>query len=151
MSVAPQRPTVRLFVVCADAVLHQPPSGDLAGGWWVIHNAYHTVWMPPGVKKGFGAERLFVYAQLTDGLGEFALGLTVEEVDLANPRRDRLMGRSDPVSVTFDNPWDVIEETFRLVEIPFPRPGQYCFRLTEGGRVLDGGETHLRVMPGDDP
>lgn len=145
------RPTVRFFAVCADAKLNAPESRDLSAGWWELSNVLHTVWMPPGIVKGFGVEELFVYAQLTDGFGEFSLGITVEEVDLADPKRNRLLGRSDPVTLTMTNTWEVVEETFKLVRVPFPRPGQYHFRLMEGGQELEGGSTFLRVLAGDQP
>ena len=60
-----QRPTVRLFVVCEDAGLNAPASGDLSAGWWELKSCLHTVWMPPGMKRGFGAEELTVFAQIT--------------------------------------------------------------------------------------
>lgn len=101
---SPQRPTVRLFIVCADAVLQLPQTEDLQYAFWEIHNPYYTVWMPPGVDRGFNVEKLFAYVQLTDGLGTFTIGLQVEQVDLANPKRNRLMGRSDPTRITFESP-----------------------------------------------
>ncbi len=144
-----QRPIVRFFAVCADATLAIPESGDLQAGWWELHNVLHTVWMPPGIVKGFGQKELFIYAQLTDGLGTFHLGVSVEEVDLANPKRNRLMGRSYPCPMTFTDPWQVVEEVFRLIRVPFPKPGQYRFQLLENGAELEGGTVFLRVMPGE--
>lgn len=144
------RPTVRLFAVCADAMLNGPPDGDLTAGWWELVNPYHTVWMPPGVSRGFMAERLYVYAQLTDGLGTFSLGVSVEQLDLASPQRDRLVGRSNPVAIKFEEEWDVHEVLFRLVDVPFPRPGRYRFRLLAGGVELDGASTELRVLSGEE-
>ena len=143
------KPTVRLMIVCADAVLNLPESMDFSLGWWVIHRPFHTVWMPPGISRKFGVNELYVYAQITDGIGEFRLGLTVEEVDLANPKRDRIMGRSEPRTISLENPWDVIEESFKLTKVPFPKPGQYRFQLTESGHRLDGGTAYLRVLAGD--
>ncbi len=143
------RPTVRFFAVCADAVLSVPKSLDLLDGWWELHNVLHTVWMPPGVSKNFGVNELFVYAQLTDGVGEYNLGVTVEEADLVNPKRNRLMGRSDPSTVSFTDTWEVLMETIKLSEVPFPKPGQYLFRLMLDGEELPGGSMYLRVMPGE--
>ncbi len=151
MATARQLPTVRLFVVCADAVLNAPASSDLLDGYWEIHNPYHTVWMPPGTVKNFGVIELYAYFQLTDGFGSFDFGLTVEEMDLANPKRNRLLGRSPPIPLSFENLWDVVEETVKLIRVPFPRPGQYSFRLMEGGKELPGGSVVLRIMPGDKP
>ena len=147
--ISPQHPTVRLFIVCADAVLQVPQTDDLQYAFWEIHNPYHTVWMPPGVKKNFVMHKLCVYAQLTDGLGTFNFGLKVEQVDLVNPKRNKVMGLVGPIQVTFDNPWDVIEEVVQFNNIPFPRPGQYLFSLIENGKELPGGSTYLRVMPGE--
>ena len=143
------RPVVRIFAVCTDADLATPESGDLASGWWELKNFLHTVWMPPGVVKGFGVEELFVYAQLTDGVGAVSLGITVEEINLTNSNRNRLVGRSNPEVMTFNDTWEVVEVTFKLVRVPFPRPGQYHFRLMENGQQLEGGSAFLRVLPGD--
>jgi hypothetical protein len=148
MADATQRPTVRLFVVCADAVL-SGPGGDLTSGWWEVINPYHTVWMQPGVGRGFQVPRVTLYFQLTDGVGAFTFGVVGEQLDLANPQRDRVIARSKPLTATFDNPWDVIEETVDLVGVGFPRPGQYRFRLLEKGQEIEGGTTFPRVMPGD--
>jgi hypothetical protein len=150
LSTAPHRPTVRLFAVCADAGLDVPESGDLAAGWWELRNCLHTVWMPPGIKKNFGADELYVYVQLTGGAGDFNFGVTVEEVDLLNPRRNRLVGRSDPTRISFENEWEVVEDTFKLVKVAFLRPGQYRFRLLANGEGFENGDCFLRVMPGDD-
>jgi hypothetical protein len=150
VSTAPQRPTVRLFVLCAEAALDVPESLDLSDGWWELRNCLHTVWMPTGMKGGFGAEELYVYVQLTGGRGQFNFGIAVEELDLLNPRRDRVVGRSEPISITFENEWEVVEETFRLLKVAFPRPGQYRFSLSADGSVFENGECYLRVKPGDD-
>jgi hypothetical protein len=150
VSTVPQRPTARLFAVCSNALLALAESGDPEASWWEFHNCLHTVWMPAGVRKGFGAEELFVFAHITDCQGTFTFGVVVEEVDLANPKRDRIMGRSEPKAFTLPNPWAVGEAVFTLTRIPFPRPGQYRFRLMEGGRDVEGGVTYLRVMPGAD-
>ena len=128
---------------------HVPQSAAQSDGWWELHNVYHSVWMPPGISKGFGVKELWVYAQPTDGHGAVNLGLAVDEVDLANQKRNRRVGLSDPVAVTFQNPWVVHEVVFQMEKVPFPRPGQYQFRLLEGGTELEGGSTFLRVMPGD--
>ncbi len=143
------RPMVRFFAVCADAVLSVPKSMDLLDGWWELHNVLHTVWMPPGVTKNFCVKELFVYAQLTDDVGEYNLGVTVEEADLANPKRNRLMGRSEPSMVRFKDTWEVAEVMVTLFRIPFTRPGQYHFKMMEGGEELSGGSCFLCVMKGE--
>lgn len=110
----PQRPTVRLFVLCADALLHVPESLDLLDGYWELHNPFHTVWMPPEITRNFRVKELFAYVQLTDGIGTFNIGLTVTQLDLLNPKRNRLMGRGDPLQVTLNSPWEVAEKTTKI-------------------------------------
>ena len=149
MSTAPQRPTARLFVLCAEAALNAPSSGDLLEGWWELSNLYHTVYMPPGVSSHFQVARFYAYAQLTDGLGDYQIGISIIEADLANPGRDRVVGHSDPEpALSFTNPWEVHEVAFTFRDIPFIRPGQYRFELRENGRPLEGGISFLRVMSG---
>ncbi len=145
------RPIVRFFAVCVDAELNAPPSGDLASGWWELRNVLHTASMPPGVTENFGVEELFVYLQLSGGVGEYTVQIAVVEADLYDPDQSRLVRRSDSITVTFPDTWDVVEETVQLLRVPFPRPGQYQFRLMENGQQLEGGSTFLRVLSGDQP
>jgi hypothetical protein len=143
-----QFPVARLFIVCADAVFQFSTHPDLRGAYWELHNPIHTVWMPEGIRSNFIVRDLHTYIQLTDGLGDFYFGITIEEVDLANPKRDRIVYRSDTIPFSFENPWIVLQKPVKLSQVPFLRPGLFRFRLASEGREVEGGTAFIRVMPG---
>jgi hypothetical protein len=135
-------PVVRMLVACQDVVV------DLADGSWVIRRPYHTVWMPPGVTKNFGQRELWVYAQLSDGLGEFSLGVEFVPFDPSRPS-PLVLGRSEPERRHFVDRLEVHEVAFRLRNVAIPKPGQYEFRLLAGGKVLENGTAYLDVLAGE--
>src|SRR2546423_427124 len=128
-------PFVRLFFACDDAVI------DLADMKWGLKNPWHTVWMPPGVTENFGLEELWLYAQLTDGVGEY--GLTVE---VRNYETGERLGRSAPHRHEFVGGEQLLvtEFVFHLTRVPFPTPGLYVFGLMANHAELDGGTSYLR-------
>jgi hypothetical protein len=66
------QPVVRFFFACDSAVC------DLKDFKWAIRNPWHTVKMPRGIQKGHGQQELWLYAQLSDGLGTFDLGIELQ-------------------------------------------------------------------------
>lgn len=132
-------PTVRLFFPCDEAIL------DLADGKWSLKNPWHTVQMPPGVTEKFGQRELWLYAQLTGGRGEFNLSVELRDIDF-----DTRIGRpSEPERREFTGrELTAVEVVFRMVHVPFPRAGQYAFKLLANHRELVGGVSYLRVLPG---
>ncbi len=135
----PSRPTVRLFFAC-DSLTQDPTDQK-----WVIKNPWHTVAMPQGVTRNFGQRLIQLYAQLTDGVGSYNLG-----VELRRFQSTMVLGRSNPEPRTFDaaNQLAVHEIVFTMTNVPFPVPDLYEFRLMADGNVLDNGLYYLRVLPG---
>jgi len=133
------KPIVRLFFPCDAAVI------DLADNKWELKNPWHTVAMPPGVTEKFGQKELCLFAQLTDGVGDFNLS-----VELRNFDSGIRLGRSNP------EPWDfaggdqltVHEVVFKMTNVPFPTPGLYAFHLMANHAETEGGVAYLRVFPG---
>jgi len=134
-------PIVRFIFACDVAVY------DLASGKWGITNPWHTVRMPKGITKGHGQEELWLYAQLADGLGEFELGV---ELRYFEPTKSSglVLGRSQVERRVFSHKLEVHEFVFKMSRVPFPRIGQYDFRLTCRGEPLENGIAFLDVLPG---
>lgn len=133
------KPIVRLFFACDAAVI------DLADERWMLKNPWHTVWMPSGVRGGFGPRVIWLYAQLTDGLGDS--NLTVE---LRNYDTGERLGRGEPERWDFDGEdrLTVHEVVFKMTNVPFPVPGLYVFQLMANLAVMADGTVYLRVLPG---
>ena len=134
------RPIVRLFFPC-DAITPDPTDGK-----WVVKNPWHTVQMPPGVSRKFGQEEILFYSQLTNGLGEFSLGVVMQAYG-----GSVVFGQSKPEKRTFTTAGrlEVVEVKFEMTQVPFPKPDLYVFRLIAGGVELEGGIAYLRVVAGE--
>jgi hypothetical protein len=130
------KPVVRLFFACDEAVL------DLEEGKWTLKNPWHTVAMPPGVTKNFCQKEVWLYAQFTGGVGTFSL--SVHLLDDAGV----VVGKSKPSLWELSGGNQVFEEVFHLIDVPFPRPALYEFRLMGNHAELEGGMTYLRVLSG---
>jgi hypothetical protein len=134
-------PIVRFFFACDSAIC------DLADYKWAISNPWHTVQMPRGMTKGHGQKELWLYAQLAGGLGDFDLGV---ELRYYEPGRadSFVLGRSGVERRTFSHKLEIHEVVFQMVKVPFPRVGQYEFRLMAQGQELQNGTAFLDVLPG---
>jgi len=130
------KPVVRLFFPCDEAVL------DLADGKWMLKNPWHTVAMPPGVAGDFVQQEIWLYAQLTGGLGTFYLSVHLHDED-----GTRIV-KSQPFARDFPGGLIAVEEVFHLIDIPFDRPGLYEFKLLANHAELEGGTVNLRVLQG---
>jgi hypothetical protein len=131
------KPVVRLFFACDEAIL------DLADQKWTLKNPWHTVAMPPGVTGNFAQEEIWLYAQLTGGLGTFRFSVQLRD------ETGRVVGKtkpSDERALSGGN--QVFEEVFRLTRVPFDKPGLYEFKLLGNHADLEGGTAYLRVLPG---
>lgn len=131
------KPIVRLFFACDEAIL------DLQDEKWTLKNPWCTVAMPPGVTEDFCQEEIWLYAQLTDGLGKFDLSVHLYD------ETGRRVGRSPPYPREFPGGSVTVEEVFHLTEVPFDRPGVYEFRLLANHAELKGGVFTLRILPGE--
>lgn len=132
-------PVVRLFFPCDEAVL------DLADMKWSLKNPWHTVQMPPGVTERFGQRELWLYAQLTGGLGEYKLTVELHDMDSGV----RIGNPSQPERVEFvRGQLQAVDVVFRMVNVPFPKAGHDVFKLLANHTALQGGTAELRVLPG---
>jgi hypothetical protein len=132
-------PVVRLFFPCDEAAL------DLADMKWSLKNPWHTVQMPAGVTEKFGQRELWLHAQLTGGLGEFNLTVELRESDSGV----RIGRPSPPERFEFvGGQLAAVEVVFHMVNVPFPTPGHYTFKLLANRAELEGGLSELRVLPG---
>lgn len=122
-------PIVRLFFPCDAAVL------DLQDMTWSLRNPWHTVWMPPGVTERFVQREVWLYAQLTDGIGTFRLNVELLDEGGIVPQNQLL----------------VTEAVFHMTNVPFPRPGLFTFKLKANYAELQGGTAELRALPGSNP
>jgi hypothetical protein len=125
------KPIVRLFFPCEDATL------DLEDESWTLKNPLHTISLPPGAT---GVKELWLYAQLTEGVGTFNLS-----VEMRTEEGIRIGKGSPPSSRSFPGGVAVVEEVFHLVNVPFARPGLYEFVLLANHAELEGGKSYLRV------
>ena len=132
-------PVVRLFFACDSAVQ------DLADEKWSLKNPWHTVQMPLGVTKKFGQEVIWLYAQLTGGVGDFNMTVELDDFDTDT----RIGEPSQPEPWAFvGGQLPAVELVFRMDRVPFPKPGLYVFKLNANDAELEGGTSELRVLPG---
>ena len=144
------RPSLALFFACEEVSLNVTEAdGDLQFGWWEIRQPLYHVFTGTGIAKGFKLEELKLYFHLTDGMGEYRLLVEMRQLDLSQPKSDRLLLWSDYHILSCRHPLSVIEDVIILPQVPFPTPGLYQFQMKESGQVLPGGECHLRVFAGD--
>jgi hypothetical protein len=114
-----QKPYLLQVLPCESGVF------DLGSGAWVLSRPLHTVTPGPGKSFPFLLNEIWLYTQLTDAIGAFALS-----VQLRMPQTGAIGGRSPPISRSFPtNRMDVVEEVFHLIKIPFRRPGLYEFHV----------------------
>jgi hypothetical protein len=132
------KPVVWLFFLCDEAMLELED-----GKWWLKRPWPGTVTMPPGVTHNHCQEELWLYAQMSGGVGTFHLSVQLVNED------GQVIGRTDPPitrELSGGNEW--LEEVWHWIDVPFDRPGLYEFRLVGNYAELDGGTVHLRVLPG---
>jgi len=116
---AGQKPYLLQVLPCESAAF------DLAAGVWVLTHPLHTVTPGPGKSFPFLLDEIWLYTQLTDAIGAFALS-----VQLRMPQTGAIVGRSAPILRSFPtNRMDVVEEVFHLSKVPFRRPGLYEFHV----------------------
>src|SRR5438552_12480932 len=87
------RPLVRLLFACDDA------TWEVDGERWVLTKPWHVVTLPPGATFPFRAEEVWVYAQLSDGLGAFDLAIEMRQ--LRDDEVPRLVGWSPVTRAEF--------------------------------------------------
>jgi hypothetical protein len=131
------KPVVRLFFPCDEATL------DLVDEKWTLKNPWHTVAMPPGVTGNFAQEEIWLYAQLTGGLGTFRFSVELRD------ETGRVVGKCKPSDEReLAGGIQVFEAVFHLTRVPFDKPGLYEFKLLGNYAELEGGTAYLCVLGG---
>lgn len=133
-------PIVRLLFAC-DSVAR-----DEVDEKWILKNPWAVVTLPEGASFPFDAEEIWLYAQLTEGVGDFQL--VVEVRHLRDDGSQRRVGRSDPVKIEFagGNQLAVVDTVFRLTQVPFEEPGLYQFLIMANYAELKGQVAEIRVL-----
>lgn len=134
-------PIVRLLVPCQEAH-HDADSGEV-----VILNPWAVMGPPDGTGFPFDADEIWVYAQVTDGVGTFGLAVEVRQV-YDDDRPDRAVGRGGAVTLAFPggSQLAVYDVAFRITAVPFDEPGLYEFRVLAGDEALEGHTVTIRML-----
>lgn len=132
-------PTARLFFPCEEA------TRNTATGAWILTRPMHTAHPEPRGQFPFEVDELWVYAQLTDGVGKF--NLTVQVLDYVTGTI-LVASRPEPREYTGGEQWRVHDEVFLLTKLTIPRPGVYEFRLLANHAPVSGGSSFLRIVEG---
>jgi hypothetical protein len=131
-------PTVPLLFPCEEA--HHEDEQV------VVLNPWAAVALPDGTSFPIDIEELWVFAQLTDGVGTFRL--TVEMRQRLDDGTERRVGESPWTSLRFPGGGQlgVHDAIFRLTDVPFDEPSLYEFRVLADGEELEGHLPTLRVF-----
>jgi hypothetical protein len=125
---------------CDEAVI------DLGDAKWVLKHPWSVVRLPAGASFPFRHEELWVYAQLTDGVGVFDLAAELCQV-MDNGTR-RWVGTTGTTRIEFPGGQQLLafDMAFRLKKAPFRGPGIYEFRMVAEGELLPGMTAEIRVF-----
>ena len=133
-------PGVSLLLPCRDAVY------DLAGLWWTVSDPWTVMAFPETVHGNFDFDEFWVYAHLTDGVGEFDLHIEMRLLhDDAPPE---LIGRGPPTRMEFSGGLQLLarDTAFPMRNIPFDTEGVYEFSVWANHASLQGLKARLRVL-----
>jgi hypothetical protein len=142
-------PRVRRLLVGTSAVY------DLADNQWEVKSPWCVRFLPPGKKFPYRESEIWVYIQLSGGLGPVRLGVelrqkmeTLRDIpgEPAFPTTYRHVGvvvEENPFTFPAgDNRLTVYETAIRLSRVPFREEGVYEFRIialtAEGHEALPG-------------
>lgn len=135
------RPIVRLVMPCDE--VHHDPAADRV----TLIDPLPVAALPPGQSFPVVVTELWVYTQLTEGVGTFRLSVEVRQVyDEGIPPRP--VGRSETRHLTFPgaNQLNVYDVPFRVTDVPFEGPGFYEFRVLADDQELQGQTALMRVF-----
>jgi hypothetical protein len=116
-------PVVRLLFPCDEAICR------LSDGKWVLTNPRTVLTVPSGVTFTVKVKEMWVYAQLTDGVGEFDLAIEMRYLQPDETRK--VIGHGKPTRMDFraGRQLQVFDMGFRLTKVPFKEPGMYEFAV----------------------
>jgi hypothetical protein len=145
-------PVVRKLIVCSDAVYFMVD--DKTNLWkWQLTEPLSVVRFPPGVVGNFDVERLWIYAQLAEAVGEFDLCLRMQRIRL-DPDQGAVEKdidvKSDIRRIDFGDfdRLETVDFAFEMTMVPFDTPGVYRFSVWSNYAPLPGETTELRVLDG---
>ena len=112
----------------------------------IVLNPWAAVTLPEGVSFPIDLEELWVFAQLTDGVGTFQLSIEMRQ--RLDDGTERPVGESSWTTLAFPGGGQlgVHDAIFRMTDVPFDEPGLYEFRVLADGEELDGPVSVLRVF-----
>jgi hypothetical protein len=138
-------PIGRLMFLCDSAVI------DLGDLTWELKNPWLEITLPPGVRFPFRHESVWVYAQLTDGLGSFDVRVEMRQLMDNGGRRTIGAGTSTRMVFHADRRLFALATAFEIVRVPFRESGLYEFFLTvDEGEQLEGQTAVIRVFSAED-
>ena len=102
--------------------------------------------------QGLRSRSFDVYFQLTSGLGEYDLGITVGYLaDNLTNKTSYVVAHNDRVQrVEFVDPLQVYQGTFLLPSVPLLRLGDYRFSITANGQSIDNGSVNIVIESGEE-
>lgn len=134
-------PIVRLLFPCQQAD-HQPDQSQV-----LILNPLAVSSLPAGMTFPYDVTALWVYAQVTDGVGRFDLSVELRRVyDDDTPAEVVTTSGADTRHFPGGGQLAVEDVVVRLTDVPLDGPGLYEFRMLADGQQLDGPAAVLRVL-----
>ena len=134
-------PMVRLVFPCDSAMI------DFEDLTWELKNPWLEISLPPGVRFPFRHDNLWVYAQLSDGLGSFDVRVELRQLMDNGGRRTIGAGPSTRMEFRADRRLYTLTTAFEFKMVPFREAGLYEFYLMVGdGEFLEGETAVIRVF-----
>jgi hypothetical protein len=132
-------PIVKLFCPCGEV------RSDKEDGMALVKNPHFTAQMPDGITRNMEVEELWLFALVTDGIGDFNLVVEMYNEEGVQVARSLPVPRHFPGGGQLDE----VELFFSLRDIPIAEPGVYQFKLLADNQETEGGTADLRILPGE--
>jgi hypothetical protein len=134
------------MLIPCDAAVQDPVSGK-----WVLTNPWAVAVLPPGMAFPFDHEQLWLYAQLTDGVGEVQVVTELCRVLPDDTRRVvKRWKHKEPIDFPGGQQLRVFDLALDLRVAPFDEPGVYEFGLLANYAPLQGQVAEFRVLDARD-
>ena len=137
-------PRVRMLFPCDDAVLRASDNK------WVLTNPWAVVALPPGAHFPFDLQEMWLYAQLTDGVGESDLHVKMLLVQADDSRKAIHRGEPRRLEFPAGQQLQVFDTVFHMTNVPFDKPGVYEFQVWANYVELQGQTAQIRVLDARD-
>jgi hypothetical protein len=114
-------------------------------GIWTLENPLSGILVMPGIDGAHTLQQVWLYTQLSGGLGSYNLSVQVRAID-----EDFILGRSSTTAQEFPVERDmVLEQVFRFKHLQFPKSELYEFQLFANHVPVEDGAVFLSVLLGD--